>query len=208
MRSSVVVVFAVTLAAACGDAADTASALEVSGAPDAARDAGNEASPIHSDASDAKAEPSASEAAPPVEASTPPTEAAPPSGDAPYDVAADVAEATVGVREAGADAASDRVTADAGGAADAPSEAGLVCSGPAVPCDSVNRDDAAIRATFTKPCTEGDRKCGGIRVDVVETVPMICRSGAWRLAGVWTGEIWSPFFMCSRGCAAGLLCDP
>lgn len=101
------------------------------------------------------------------------------------------------------DAAPDAAPGDAGTGADP------VCTSPLPACTNAISADEAIRATFTKPCTpEGDKKCGGVYRGVVETLPMVCRSGQWRLAGSWSGVQWVPGHECSTGCAAGKVCNP
>lgn len=106
-----------------------------------------------------------------------------------------------------ADAATADVRNDAG------TDAGVapICPSPSAACDEPNRSDAAIRATYVQPCgPDGLQKCGGIDYGggVIDTLPMVCRSAMWRLAGTWSGSQWVAAYSCSGGCAAGKLCDP
>lgn len=123
----------------------------------------------------------------------------------------------VGAIEASApDARVDSVAvADAVATVDAVRDAAgdPVCPVPNAECKRVNDTDARVRATFPAPCSpELARQCGGVQPPpggtVVETLPLVCRAGAWRLAGAWSGVQWVPYFECSRGCAEGMLCDP
>lgn len=106
--------------------------------------------------------------------------------------------------DAGSDAAPDAVPGDAGTAVEP------VCTSTLPACKQATDADDAVRATFTKPCTpEGLVKCGGVYRGVVETLPIICRQGIWRLDGYWSGVQWVPGHTCSMGCgAAGKICDP
>jgi hypothetical protein len=100
---------------------------------------------------------------------------------------------------------------DAGPAIDARADAGPtpVCTSSSPSCDAAVKADERVRATFTEACApEGFRQCGGVPNGVVETLPLICRMGAWRLAGMASGSQWVPAYECSKGCAAGKLCDP
>jgi len=120
---------------------------------------------------------------------------------------------TVDANDAATDAGSDGATSDGGNATDAPADSGLapICPDTSVPkCQAANDTDAVIQATFPQACTpEGLRKCGGVFRGVVETLPMNCLMGRWRLAGYWSGVQWVPSYECSKGCgAAGKLCDP
>lgn len=160
---------------------------------DAGTDAGADtgATPTHDAGQAIDATPEA--AAP--EASSP--EAAPPVVDAGTDAAKIDATPT-------ADAAPPAIDAnDAGGVEP-------VCTSTSAACQRAIETDALIRATFPQPCTpEGDRKCGGVFRGVVETLPIVCRSGMWRLAGSWSGSQWVAGHSCSMGCgAAGKICDP
>lgn len=149
-------------------------------------------------------------------------DAVPPSQDGGPDA---VATPDAGWSDGGADTGPDATgpdvapdmqpTADAGDAgatSDADSGAGVdpVCTSPLPECGQALAADQAIRDQFTKPCSpEAFRQCGGVYRGVVETLPMVCRDGRWRLAGSWSGVQWVPLYMCSRGCgAAGKLCDP
>lgn len=118
------------------------------------------------------------------------------------------------------DAVSDAADADAGtapdGAADARADGAgdggvePLCTSTLPACDRANATDALIRATFPQPCTpDGLRKCGGVNRGVLETLPMICNRGMWRLAGSWSGVQWVPLYECSVGCpSVGSFCGP
>lgn len=123
---------------------------------------------------------------------------------------------TASAPDAGADSGAPRI--DAGGDAAVASDttdgatADPICTAAPPKCDGPNRTDAQIRAAFTTPCSpEWLQKCGGVYSpppdDVTETIPMLCKSGIWRLAGSWSGSQWVSY-ECSHGCAAGQLCDP
>ena len=132
------------------------------------------------------------EATPPTDDAAPPgTDAAPPRVDAGND---------------GAPPSSDAAAADVDAGNSDP-----ICPDISRPsCREATESDAAIRAAFPQPCSpEGLRKCGGVdRGGVIDTLPMVCRMGAWRLAGSWSGVQWVATYECSNGCAAGKLCDP
>jgi len=134
------------------------------------------------------------------EASPPPVEA---GVDAGTDAGGDSAP-TVDAAPPSSDGAPSTDATDAGTTVDP------VCSSPMPACQRAIETDDLIRATFPQPCApEGDRKCGGVWRGVVETLPMICRDGRWRLAGSWSGVQWAPLYTCSAGCgAAGKICTP
>ncbi len=103
------------------------------------------------------------------------------------------------------------VPPEAGPPADAGTDAGPpICTAPSASCAMANQYDARLQMTFTAPCSpEGLRMCGGLRTGtVVETIPMLCRNGAWRLGGSQIGSVWVPAYQCSAGCAEGRLCNP
>jgi hypothetical protein len=135
-------------------------------------------------------------------------EATPPTVDA-GTTDADAAPPRV---DAGSDAAppsSDAATADVDAGNSDP-----ICPDVSKPaCKAATQSDDMIRATFTQPCSNsgvGSRMCGGVDYGggVVETLPMLCINGQWRLAGSWSGLQWVTPFTCSTGCAAGKLCTP
>jgi hypothetical protein len=106
-----------------------------------------------------------------------------------------------------ADAVDAIATVDAApdAAADARSDATLPCTASTSTCDSVNRQEAAIRATFTQPCVTDAHQCGGlVSGSVVDTVPMTCKAGAWSLAWCLNAACYS----CSMQCQANQLCNP
>ncbi len=139
------------------------------------------------------------------EAATP--EAAPPTPEAgaPAPEAA-TPEAAPPVPDAGTTAPDSAPAGDAGTDAAPPP----ICTAPSASCAAANQEDARVRATFPIPCTpEGFRQCGGVRNGtVVETIPLLCRMGEWRLAGSQVGNVWVVAYQCSAGCAEGKLCAP
>jgi len=170
-----------------------------------------DATPASDAGRDATAGDTGPEAQPPVDAGvaadggTP--EASAPEAGPPVD-----ATATDGARP------TDGATVDRSAIVDAARDATApVCPADGAACESVNWAIADIRRTFPDPCApENFRRCGGVVAGrsleagqyVVITHPLECRGGAWTLAGVWTGNFWSPLFECSKGCAAEILCAP
>ena len=118
---------------------------------------------------------------------------------------ADAAPPSVDAAKPVVDAGRD-VAPDAGSTGPAP-----ICNSPSPACVTAQHDDDLIRATFTAPCApDGLAKCGGLEQPdhIVETLPIICKAGAWRLAGGWYGGAWIGGHDCSQGCASGQICDP
>jgi hypothetical protein len=146
-------------------------------------------------------------------------DAAPDSGPPSFDAGTDAPRSADAL-----DAAADGATLDSG--TDAPrlpdagsdardgatsSDAGLapICVSPYPACAQAIESDALVQATFPQPCSPDDlRKCGGVYRGVVETLPLVCRGGRWRLAGAMYDTQWVAGYMCSAGCAQGKLCDP
>jgi len=195
---------ALCLAAACGAPELEAPAVETPTAdgaagPDATADrpalpdGGPDTAPDHELGREAGPEVNASpeaapEAAPPLPEPAP--EAAPPP-----DAGAPIA-----------DAAPEHAPTVCDGQAPSPP---LDCTAQSSTCDSVRATNARIRAQFPAPCSCGSMKCAGVTSGtVVETVPVTCRNDSWTLAGSQSGTSWAPWFQCSRGCAAGKICDP
>jgi hypothetical protein len=157
-------------------------------------------------------------ATPPAADGQPTPEAAPPSVDSGTDGASapDATSPEAGVDVAVPDGAGGDAppVGDAGPPGTDSGNADPVCTASQSPsCTGANAADQTIRETFIKPCTpEGLQMCGGITrgtSGVVETLPMVCRAGQWRLAGYWGGANWVALYTCSKGCGtAGKLCDP
>ncbi len=134
-------------------------------------------------------------------------------GDGTADAGKDAADAgtaqdAVSVPDGAADARADGAVTDVADAGDGGVEP--LCTSTLPACTQANATDAVIRATFPQPCTpDGLRKCGGVYRGVLETLPMICNRGMWRLAGSWSGVQWVPLYQCSVGCpSAGSFCGP
>jgi hypothetical protein len=85
----------------------------------------------------------------------------------------------------------------------------LDCTAATPTCANVRATNERIAAQFPAPCACGALKCAGVTSGtVVETVPVTCRNEAWTVAGMQSGTSWTPWFQCSKGCAAGKICDP
>lgn len=195
------IVAALTYLTACGGApttdapeapiqdptADAAPPVE----PDAGTLSPDAAPVIDTDSAPPSTSPDAAPDAAPVPDPVPPkADAAPPKVDAAKPVV-----------DAGRD-----VAPDAGSTGPAP-----ICPSPTPACVTAQHDDDLIRATFTAPCApNGLAKCGGLEQPdhIVETLPIICKEGVWRLAGGWYGGAWIGGHDCSQGCASGQICDP
>lgn len=140
---------------------------------------------------------------------------------APIPSAPDAATVDAGTAEAAAPEAS-QATIDAGTDRREASTATTPETGPSVMVDagrdaaagtgipSIDRSIALVVATFPQPCApENARQCGGVVDGATATLPLVCRSGHWTLAGALTGPgNWVSFYSCSHGCQAGQLCMP
>ncbi len=190
MKTRTALVLISLLAAACGSPAMDAPATVDDGTPDAMPAPDAIAPAVDSGKGGETAAP---EAAPPApDAGNPAPEAAAPETSSPAPDAGPTAPDAGPAREAGADAAA------------------LICTAPSVSCAGANAADARVRATFPLPCApEGFQQCGGVRGGtVVETLPLLCRMGVWRLGGSQIGTVWVGAYECSAGCAEGKLCNP
>jgi hypothetical protein len=202
MRHAAWIVFAAALVA-CSDA-PTAPELGATPLPDAAPDTfqaapdagaegGTEAAPTPDSAPDSappSSEPDAGpEATPDAAPPLPDADAAPPKVDA---AGPDVDAATVRDADAGS-----------------PSP---ICSSPDPSCKAATDADAAIQAAFPPnryACADGARQCGTlVQSGLIMTYPMVCRSGAWRLAGGVVSGRWVAGYECSASCGVGRICDP
>jgi len=189
----------VALAAACGDAPTAPPEEPAAPLPDAGLDAGHDAL-VTPDAGGYQGEAGPDSRPPSSEPDAGPEAA--PDAAAP-EASPDVAPPTVDAAAADVDAGTSR-DADAGPTA--------ICSSPDPSCKVAIDADAAIQAAFPPSryaCAEGTRKCGTlVQQGITMTYPMICRAGAWRLAGAEVSGRWVAAYTCSMACGVGKVCDP
>jgi hypothetical protein len=178
-------------------AADVDAKVDATSSPEASVDAGLDVG--ERDAKPDNVAPDAKVDAVTVEASVDAgLDVAPEAGNVPEASAPDSA------RDAKVDAGSD-AKPDAAAPIDAPSDVSLPCTSSPATCDSANRAEAAIRATYQQPCITNDHQCGGVVQDgTAVTYPMTCKATAWSLAWCLNAACYA----CSSMCPVGQLCPP
>ena len=106
------------------------------------------------------------------------------------------------------DARADVASIDAADAADS-GAVRPICEVPYPACVHAIEVDAQVRAAFPGPCSpQYQRMCAGMPTAPVETLPVLCYEGLWRLSGGMSGTQWVAGHNCSMGCQSGKLCNP